>query len=223
MSPILAYLLLGEKMHWSFPFLFLFNIGGVVLITQPSFIFGSGVEVDPRGILICFVASILSCTIYPTTRNAQEAHVLQIEFTTGIGATCIFAPITIAIMWIYQGGISLENLHLPAVVGISLLQFTSVCTQTWSTKFTRALVAQMLMYIEVPYSLFMQWILFGDTLDGLQYVGVVLIVISAMCNAYFNIKRKQDNPENYKTLHSAQTSVQRSSFVSSPSFSSSDL
>jgi len=212
-APIFAKLLLGESMHWSFPILFILNFAGVICITQPGFLFHDVEDSDPvnlHGILVCTIASVLAVSVYPVTRKAKEAHVFQIEFTTGMSAVCLFAPVLILVMFLVDGGLSLQNLHIPEVIGIATLQFISVAMQSWSTKYTRALVASLLMYVEIPYSLFMQRIVFNNSLDGVQWIGTGCIAISVVFNAYFNLCQKQDEVKGDPHLLTKQHTIQNS-------------
>ena len=93
-----AYFFLGETISSVFVLIAPMSLSGLVLITQPSFIFGDGSEgLSTVGLTLSFIATCSPTLLPVITKCGKDSHWLQIEHgSTFIGAF-ILTPMAIAV------------------------------------------------------------------------------------------------------------------------------
>ena len=84
LAALIASVALKERLRGLDVFATLFSMAGVVLVAQPSFLFASGVPLDPVAVVIGVVGAIFSAISYVVIRRlgSTEHHMVCLLYTS---------------------------------------------------------------------------------------------------------------------------------------------
>lgn len=149
---------------------------GVVLVAQPSFLFGAGPQaLDPVGVGAALTGAFLSAIAYTSVRKLRETdHHLVVVFYFPLVATPASVPFLIGrAVW-------------PTPVEWLLLVAIGVVTQTAQVFLTKGLHreragrAMSVSYVQVVFAAVWGMLVFGNAPDPLGIVGAVLVFGGAL-------------------------------------------
>ncbi len=206
MSPIWANLfaatLLGERCLRIFPVQAILCVLGVLLITQPPSLFSliqplsSSLSRAPAdgperllGACLALAASVSAGLSPALVRLAAKEGACwpQFELVAALWNGLVLTPLAILFqlgaLWLWSGGWpdlrwrwEARPILLAAAIG-AILICANVC-HTRSYQLAPPTRAAMVAYVEIPFAMLMQWLLFGKPPNALSVVGSCTIVAS---------------------------------------------
>ena len=149
------------------------SMAGIVLVAQPTFLFTSGVHLDPVAVLIGIVGAVFSAIAYVVIRRlgSTEHHmvvVLYFPLVTGPASLPILA---------------LEGLVLPKGVEWLLLLGIGVAAQLGQIEITKGFKletagrASSVTYLQIVLAYTWGILLFGEVPNAISVVGALLVVL----------------------------------------------
>jgi drug/metabolite transporter (DMT)-like permease len=162
----LAWWLLGERVGWSSVVAIACGMAGVLLIVHPS-----GAGLDVVGVTAGLCAVVCSSFAYVTVRKlAQTEHPLVIVFYFPLVA----APL--ALPWMIASFVT------PGLIDCLLLLAIGIVTQCGQVLITKGLAlesagrAASIGYLQVPFAMLWQFLVFGDWPTPWTVAGACLIL-----------------------------------------------
>ncbi|QQA41850.1 DMT family transporter [Pelagovum pacificum] len=154
----------------------LVGFGGTLLVIQPNF-----TEVGWPAFLPLIVAIAFAAFMLTTRTIAREVDAVTMQGISGLMALPIVA---VAILLLRPAPVA-EIIPPPRDVWWLLAAFGLVGTfshffMTWSLKFAPASTLAPMQYLEIPFSTFFGWLIFGDLPDGLAGLGIVILVSAGL-------------------------------------------
>lgn len=127
-----AFFLLGERIDWTFYPILLLDVSGVILITQPSFIFGNVVHAVPEGTTsnataggrttedsyllgtLCALSSAFIAGLLPVcTRKSKEAYWISVNQVSDALSAFVFTPLAF-VVWFTVDPTAADQSHAAA-------------------------------------------------------------------------------------------------------------
>jgi drug/metabolite transporter (DMT)-like permease len=175
-TAILAALFLGESMGRSELLGLTLSLGGVLLVAQPSFIFGdAGARLDLVAVAAALVGSMFSSVAYTTVRKLRETdHALVIVFYFPLVAT----PGSIPVM--------AQHALWPTPTEWLLLLTIGIVTQVAQVFLTKGLHAERagramsVSYVQILFAALWGLVVFGNVPGPLTIAGTVLVVFGTL-------------------------------------------
>jgi len=212
---ISAHFFLGEKMDVMSWICVCAGIIGVILITQPSFIFHSHNaytnELDEWIGIMFIISSTLAYTVQSLILRAKSVsiHWLQFEFITATFATCIFVPtvglfyfLVNYLMWndASRAILSIFNPWISYVDWFQAISFGVVgcfanATLTRATQLAQARWVSIILYGEVPLVYIGQAIIYHLYGNTLTWIGAAIVIISVLAPSLREIYLEFMNPQ----------------------------
>ena len=164
------------------------SLSGVVLIAQPSFLFGARevARLPPFAVGVALLGAIISAAAYTTVRALSgKAHAMVVVFYFPLIATPLAIPTAIPV------------LSMPDAWGWFLLLSVGVCTQIAQVFMTRGLhleragPATSITYLQIVFAYIWGMMIFGERPTLLSLAGSLLVVGSSLAVALSRSK----NPE----------------------------
>lgn len=193
-----AVLFLRERLQRSFLPCLLLNLLGVLLITQPAFLFpsASGHLAHSeskryfRGVGFALAACCMAGQIPVLARASRECHWSTVEHVNSFCSTFVFTPIALVVWWqmgaatgsLFPRALHLHLWELVLVCGAAVVFFIGMCLQTIGYQNEEVTRASLMVYVEVPFSYVLQLIFFKHAVSGIQVLGILAIVSSAVTN-----------------------------------------
>lgn len=175
-TALLAGVLLGETLGRGEILGSLLSLVGVVLVAQPSFLFGQQAEsLDPMAVLIALGGSVFSAFAYTTVRKLRETEPpMMVVFYFPLVAT----PVSIPLMW--------NEAVWPTPYEWLLLLGVGVVTQIAQVFLTRGLHAERagramsMSYVQIIFAALWGALVFRDLPEPLTLMGAGLIVVGTL-------------------------------------------
>jgi drug/metabolite transporter (DMT)-like permease len=174
---LLAALLLGERTAWGQALVLAACLAGVVLIAQPSFLFGGEARLPPLYVALALFGAFCSACAYVTIRKLTDEHPLVIVFylpvVTVVGTIPIVGPV----------------LRWPTPLEWAVLLGVGVTTQIAQVYMTRGLQlepagrATAVGYLQIVFAGVWGALFFAEYPDALSLLGAALIVGSTLLMA----------------------------------------
>ncbi len=171
-TAILAALFLKEAMDRREALGLVFSLGGVVLVAQPSFLFGVATDsLDLFAVGIALLGAVFAAIAYVTVRQLRETeHHLVVVFYFPLVATPASVPVMIPdALW-------------PTPLEWLLLLGIGVVTQIAQVYLTKGLHtekagrAMSMSYIQIVFAAIWGFLFFSEVPDPLSIVGALLVV-----------------------------------------------
>ena len=211
LSPFVAaffgWLLLGETVRSRILGCLLLSLAGIGLITQPTFLFGgaaadeapAGAADYRRGVLFACGAAVAGGLLPVLTRRSREAHWATVEHVSALASSVVFTPLALGASALAGGAAaeaaSWEGLRDPATLlllgAVALLSFAALGLNTYGYQHEKVAVASAMIYIEIPASYLLQYVVFGVLLTPTQLLGVALVIASGLINLYPRLRESQ--------------------------------
>ena len=180
----LCWLALGEPVPAHFPLLFMFCFGGVVLVAQPTGLFGGAATESLSLVGVGFaVASVLAIAgVTVITRRYRRAHVLHVQQASGACAL-VLVPLSFAVAACTATGAPPPpaTSEWPAIAAVALFAFCGMACWKLAHEFAQSPAeVQLIFVLEVPLGILAQAVIFDDSLDLLDWLGCTLILLSSL-------------------------------------------
>lgn len=179
---VLGWLILGERFSKLDLLLLVIHFGGVILVSQPEFLFGQQNLVDPTSNLIgCTLAltgALSSSLEFITLRYLVESQAFDtalLLFTKCVVGVPVVATLSFYIMPAHRYIRTLTELGYVAFTcfsGLLAYGLTVIALRTEDTKTVAALVS-----VEVVLSFVFQITFIGETTDWFSVSGAILILL----------------------------------------------
>lgn len=170
---------LKERIRLLDVFTVVFVLVGVMLVSQPDFIFGSeDAGRDPLSscgytfsIVVCFTSALITCII----RRVKDAGSVNIMVIQGISAT---AFIVFATPFMHDMRDPQNTTDACLLVGTGLCYFVARYMVTWSLTLEPSMTVSVLLTTEILFSLLYQVCLFHVYPNFLNVVGIAFVISS---------------------------------------------
>eukprot|EP00548_Thalassiothrix_antarctica_P016024 CAMPEP_0194178222 /NCGR_PEP_ID=MMETSP0154-20130528/11871_1 /TAXON_ID=1049557 /ORGANISM="Thalassiothrix antarctica, Strain L6-D1" /LENGTH=422 /DNA_ID=CAMNT_0038893097 /DNA_START=39 /DNA_END=1307 /DNA_ORIENTATION=+ len=207
-TALFGWLLLGEPVPPGVIVCMALSMVGVILVTQPTFLFKNNGTEDPtedmvqydRGMLYAFLSAAVGGLLPVLVRKSKECHWATVEHATALCSTAIFTPAALVVMALKNDAGSdessttalWEGIHDPRallLLGlVALVGFAGLGLQTYGYQREAAARASVMNFLEIPFSYVLQYLMFGDLLGPLQGLGMLLVISSGLINFYPRLK-----------------------------------
>jgi len=189
-TSVIALLFIGERIQRSTIGCIVLSLLGVVLMVQPSFLFGhaqAGQHLPTFGVIAALMGAF----------GAGAAYVLvrQLNKTDDPSVIIFYFPIiALPVSLVLLG----DNFVIPQALDTwILLLMVGIFTQigqyclTVAMKKEKASKAMAFSYVQVLFSAAIGWFFFSEVPGGPALIGTLFIVGGAMVNLYPQLKRRQ--------------------------------
>ena len=214
-----ARLLLNEQIDWSFYPIVALDACGLILITQPSFLFASNTSSAPAsddgsyllGALASLLSAVIAGLLPVCTRKSKECFWTAVNHVSSALSALVFTP-TAFLVWFAldrtamdQSVSSLDILthsssglgKWPLLLGATVTGFAGLALQTLGYQREEAAKASVMTILEIPFAYLLQWAVFHDDITHLGLVGVGLVASGTMLNLLRHWQRAQQQAGAY--------------------------
>jgi len=204
---LFAKMFLNEKIHWTFYPIMALDIAGLVLITQPSFVFPANADAANTGARYWFgatfalVSAVFTGALPVTTRLSKECFWTAVNMFSTLMSAMIITPISFVIWckldhsaW-RQSTAGFGHLDeswynlttgtlgaLPCLMMATITGYMGVALQTAGYQRAEVTTASVMTVIEIPFAYMMQYTIFGQEVTSLGLTGVALIMSATLIN-----------------------------------------
>jgi len=173
LAALIAAVALKERLRGLDVFATLFSMAGVVLVAQPSFLFSSGVPLDPVAVVIGIVGAIFSAIAYVVIRRlgSTEHHmvvVLYFPLVTGPASLPLLA---------LEGVVLPEGIEWLLLLGIGVAAQLGQIEITKGFKLETAGRASAVTYLQIVLAYSWGVLFFGEYPNTISIVGALLVVL----------------------------------------------
>jgi len=214
-TALFGWILLGEPVPPSVIACMGSSMVGVILVTQPSFLFGNingeeeyteDMAAYDLGMGYAFLSAAVGGMLPVLVRKSKECHWATVEHATALYSTAIFTPAALGMMALthdaadsdaddesstdlWEGILDPRALLLLGLV--ALVGFGGLGLQTYGYQREAAARASVMNFLEIPFSYVLQYLMFGDLLTPLQGFGMLLVISSGLLNFIPRLKSSQ--------------------------------
>lgn len=204
-TALFAFMFLGESIHWSLVIVIAMDLVGLVLITQPSFVFpASGAAAGASywvGAISALMAAVVSGLLPVTTRLCKECFWTAVNTVSSMLTAAIWAPLFFVIWYAIdhtaydQSTAGFAHLNdkwyepttgvlgpLPCLIGATLFGFLGLGLQTMGYQRTEVTTVSVMSVMEIPFAYVLQYNIFGQAVTKLGMMGVALIMGGTLLN-----------------------------------------
>ena len=199
-TAIFARVFLGERIDRSFYPVVALDAAGVVLITQPSFLFGriAGAPAEESmaymlGACGALAAAVCGGLLPVLTRHSKAASWTAVNHVSAALSSFVFTPLAIAVWWATdadapeQMKAGFEALHQSdqwlLLLAASVTGFIGLGLQTLGyQRVESASRAAVLSVLEIPFAYMLQGLLFHEGLEPLGIAGTALVTGASLLN-----------------------------------------
>jgi drug/metabolite transporter (DMT)-like permease len=172
LAALIAVFALREALRGTDIVATLLSMAGVVLVAQPTFLFASGVALDPVAVVIGVVGAIFSAVSYVVIRRlgATEHHmvvVLYFPLVTGPASVPLLA---------LEGVVWPEGVEWLLLLGIGVAAQLGQIEITKGFKLETAGRASAVTYLQIVLAYTWGILLFGEYPNALSILGAILVV-----------------------------------------------
>jgi drug/metabolite transporter (DMT)-like permease len=186
-TALLAAVFLGERLTKVDLLGVVLSLGGVVLIAQPSFIFGGASRLDPFDVGVALAGAIFAAISYVIVRKLRESeHALVVVFYFPLIATPASIPTALpdAIMPTWW--------ELGVLLAIGIVTHIAQVAMTKGLHLEEAGRATAVSYLQVVFAFVWGMFFFDEFPTVLSVVGAVLIVGSTIAIALYQQRAAND-------------------------------
>ena len=205
-TAIFARVFLGERIDRSFYPVVALDAAGVVLITQPSFLFGriAGAPAEESmaymlGACGALAAAVCGGLLPVLTRHSKAASWTAVNHVSALVSAAVVTPLAFAIWFRIDAGAwsaALESAAALAtaagvrpvlcLLGATGTGYVALALQTRGYQLAHAATKASLMnLLEIPFAYLVQYVVFGDAVGPLGLAGVALVAAGSACNMLY--------------------------------------
>lgn len=156
----------------------LFIVGcfvGVVLVTQPTLLFGTrAASDDPFALAVAFAGALIAAGVYVLIRQLRATeHPLRVVFYNALVASILATP------WAGATWVAPDAFAWTVLLGIGVCTFLHQQSMTYGLHLVRAGRATALGYVQVLLSMMAGIWLFHEEVNGIGWVGAAVLAVSA--------------------------------------------
>ncbi len=181
---ILAAIFLAESINVADVVGVVVSLIGVVLVAQPSFIFGGAGRLDPVAVGIALVGAVISATSYVIVRKLRATeHELTVVFYFPLISVPASIPIAL------PSAVLPTWTELAVLLGVGVVTFIAQVTMTRGLHLEKAGRATAVSYLQVVFAFIWGMLFFDEYPTVYSIVGAVLIIGSTVAVAWWNNRR----------------------------------
>lgn len=205
-TAIFARVFLGERIDRSFYPVVALDAAGVVLITQPSFLFGriAGAPAEESvaymlGACGALAAAVCGGLLPVLTRHSKAASWTAVNHVSALVSAAVVTPLAFALWFRIDAGAwsaALESAAALAtaagvrpvlcLLGATGTGYVALALQTRGYQLAHAATKASLMnLLEIPFAYLVQYVVFGDAVGPLGLAGVALVAAGSACNMLY--------------------------------------
>ena len=205
-TAIFARVFLGERIDRSFYPVVALDAAGVVLITQPSFLFGriAGAPAEESmaymlGACGALAAAVCGGLLPVLTRHSKAASWTAVNHVSALVSAAVVTPLAFALWFRIDRGAwsaALESAAALAtaagvrpvlcLLGATGTGYVALALQTRGYQLAHAATKASLMnLLEIPFAYLVQYVVFGDAVGPLGLAGVALVAAGSACNMLY--------------------------------------
>ena len=176
LTALLAAIVLKEKLRRIDVVATASSVAGVLLVAQPTFIFGSAASLDPFAVTIAIVGALFSAFAYVIIRRLGETEhhiVIVFYFPLVTGPLCV--PLLAA-----EGLVMPQGIEWLWLLGIGVAAQMGQIYMTKGFKLEQAGRASAVTYLQIVLAFAWGVLLFGEYPNTWSIVGAALVVLSVL-------------------------------------------
>jgi len=240
-TALFGWMLLGEPVPPSVIACMGSSMVGVILVTQPSFLFGNingeeeyteDMAAYDLGMGYAFLSAAVGGMLPVLVRKSKECHWATVEHATALYSTAIFTPAALGMMALthdaadsdadessttddlWEGILDPRALLLLGLV--ALVGFAGLGLQTYGFQREAAAKASVMTFLEIPFSYVLQFLMFGDLLTPIQGFGMLLVISSGLFNFIPRLKSSQQTTAAVQTSNSKDLGTELADCATGP-------
>lgn len=172
---ILAAIFLKESIGWPDIVGIALSLVGVVLVAQPSFLFGGDARLNLFAVGVGITGAVLSALAYVSVRKLRETdHGLTIVFWFPLVATPLSVPFAV------PGFLMPTGWEWPLLLALGVVTFIAQLTMTRGLRLEPAGRAASISYLQVVFAFVWGMVFFNEFPGALSVAGAVLILASTV-------------------------------------------
>ncbi len=151
---------------------------GVLLVIQPSF-----ADVGWPALLPLCGATSFAFFMLTTRKIAKQTDPIGLQAVSGVMATAIMLPA----LWIGNALdfapmmiISPDSYDWTLLIGMGLIGTAAHLLMTWSLRFAPGATLAPMQYLEIPFAVFLGYVIFGDFPNNLATVGILITMVAGI-------------------------------------------
>eukprot|EP00494_Astrolonche_serrata_P023196 UN23454 len=202
---IAAYLCFGDVFGFLGVFNCIISICGVILTTQPEFIFGSNADDEVLttfagsqilGIVFALLGALFLTISIIGIRYSNEVHWIQMEQVAGLVSCVVTGPVLLLGQWIYYTQImkqesptifvEFHGVEYLFCICLGLLGFLALCFMVQGYQNVESGTGALIAYLELPLTYILQAVLLKERPNWITWVGVVLIIVAASLQTIYS-------------------------------------
>lgn len=151
---------------------------GTLMVVQPSFS-----EIGWPALLPIAVAIFFTGFMFITRKISKYIDPIDLQAANGICAMAILLPIAIfgqAMEIPILTIVSVSNIELLYLLGVSILGTLAHLMMTWALRFASAPTVAPIQYLEIPFATLYGWLIFKDFPNGLAALGIVITITAGL-------------------------------------------
>ncbi|QDG54846.1 DMT family transporter [Persicimonas caeni] len=186
-TALLAAVFLGERLKKVDLLGVVLSLGGVVLIAQPSFIFGGASRLDPFDVGVALAGAVFAAISYVIVRKLRESeHALVVVFYFPLIATPASIPTAL------PDAIIPTWWELGVLLAIGIVTHIAQVAMTKGLHLEEAGRATAVSYLQVVFAFVWGMFFFDEFPTVLSVIGALLIVGSTIAIALYQQKAAKD-------------------------------
>jgi len=205
---IAAYFCFGDPLGVVGIFNCLLSFVGVILTTQPAFIFGANSnEVAAAvytfhgaqlvGILFAFFGAVFLTISLIAIRYSSEVHWLQMVQAAGFTNAAFSGPVCMIVITLFAWGTSGDFTHTFKLFDgeeylfcfiLGVLGFLALMCMVQGYQGVESGTGALIAYLELPLTYIFQWIFLKDVPNWITWLGVVCIIIAATFQTVYTMR-----------------------------------
>eukprot|EP01084_Bolivina_argentea_P067428 122799_1 len=217
---VLSYCTLHEKLNISNCVFTIIGLGGVIMVTNPTFHSFSGIDSSYiKGIILGLISAFLyAINMIILSKNRTSYHWNQTESVAGLWATFIFTPVYILIA---HFGFNIQMSELIKLdltfnewiifVLISVIAFISISAVTRALQLEKLIIVCVILYSEVAFGTLFQFIFLNDNTNFNTYglwIGILCIIGSTCLILYKQTNNDIEPDESMKMSQDYQSETE---------------
>ena len=174
----LAWVGLRERISNSLITAIALGLLGVVVVAQPTALFGGATALPWFPVLIGICGALLTAITYVIVRSlATFEHPLVVVFYFSV----IALPISIPFVW--ANPVIPTYMELLALLGIGVFTQLSQYFLTIGFKFLPATIATSISYVQVFFAVILGWLLLGEEINNWDLIGTLLVLAASLISS----------------------------------------
>lgn len=180
-TAVLAIFFLKERMHWSLFVSICFSFIGLLLVSQPGWVFGGKSEISDLALLAAVLGAFGSGVAYVIVRKLSQSEDPSV-------IVFYFPMVALPFSLLLLG----DGFVMPNLEACLLLLLVGIFTQIGQIGLTKSMQtepagrATAFSYLQVIFSAMLGWAFFSEVPDIFVWLGALAILVGALINMLFH-------------------------------------